>query len=160
MYLRLIVDGSVGARRICACEMSKFVRFWDGDKRFVLKLYCLGACRGMVVMSEFYIPQNLVWKGRTRPLGVFQNISFRHVCSISLHFPEPHAPPNTAHSMVSETCAPIMMENITYFHQFAKSGFFSLSHWSGNITETVISRATADLWKSSCRPPDTKCKKM
>ena len=80
-----------------------------------MKLYCLGTWRGMAAMSKFYICQNLVCAGRTRPPAVFQNIPFRHVCSNFVHFPKFHAPPNTAHSMVSETCAQIMVENTTYF---------------------------------------------
>ena len=148
MYWRFIVDGGVGARRIRASDMCECIHFWYGDTRFVLKLYCLGAWRRMVVMSKFYICQNLVCTGRTPPSGLFPNILSARFCFNFAHISKLHVPPNTAHSMVSETCAHIMMENITYFHQFAKSVFFSRSNWPRNITATVISRTTTNLWKS------------
>ena len=132
----------MGARRIRACEMCEFIHFWYGGTRFVLKLYCLGAWRGMVAMSKFHTCRNLVRTGRTPPSGLFPNILSGRFCSNFAHIPKLHVPPNTAHSMVSETCAHIMVENITYFHQFAKCVFFPRSNWPKNITATVISRTT------------------
>ena len=113
----------------------------------------------IVAMSEFYMCQNLVCTGRGPPPGVFPNILAGDFCSNFGHIPKLHVPPNTTQSMVSETCAQIMMENITYLSNLRNSCFFSPNNWRRNITDTVISHTTENLWKSCCRPSDTKWKK-